>query len=177
MSSTNTGGAGNTFATQPPPTHHTHKSSDVLPGARGASQAAQNYSTDVTENPRVWQDEHERKYGAGSDTRAVVAGGQHDAPNTRSPEFEGARPLGVQPTEQGAYSLPGVKTEEDADYSIAGGVAIGGEANLPEGHAKMTDKIVGKTQKVCPWRIHRASSADVALSIAHRQDDAQRRDA
>ncbi len=177
MSSTNTTGAGNTFATQPPPTHHTHKSSDVLPGARGASQVAQDYSTNVTENPRVWQDEHERKYGAGSDTRAVVAGGQHDAPNTGSSAFEGERPMGVQPTEQGAFSLPGLKTEEDADYFLAGGVAIGGEANLPEGHAKMTDKIIGKTQKVCPLRVFRASSADVALAIAHWQDDAQRRDA
>ncbi|TFK81973.1 hypothetical protein K466DRAFT_557244 [Polyporus arcularius HHB13444] len=139
MSSTNTAGAGNTFATQPPPTHHTHKSSDVLPGARGASQAAQNYSTDVTENPRVWQDEHERKYGAGSDTRAVVAGGQHDAPNTGSSAFEGERPMG-----------------EDADYFLAGGVAIGGEANLPEGHAKMTDKIIGKTQKLTGKMTHNA---------------------
>ncbi|RDX46084.1 hypothetical protein OH76DRAFT_1457396 [Lentinus brumalis] len=130
---------GNTFATQPPPTHHTHKSSDVLPGARGASQVAQDYSTNVTENPRVWQDEHERKYGAGSDTRAVVAGGQHDAPNTNtgSSAFEGERPMGVQPTEQG-------------------GVAIGGEANLPEGHAKMTDKIIGKTQKLTGKMTHNA---------------------
>ncbi|KAI0705993.1 hypothetical protein C8T65DRAFT_809580 [Cerioporus squamosus] len=139
-SNTNTNsGTANTFATQPPPTHHVHKSSDVLPGARGASQAAPNYSTDVTENPRVWQDAHERKYGAGSDTRAVVAGGQHDSPNadTGSSAFEGERPLGVQPTEQG-------------------GVAIGGEANLPEGHAKMTDKIIGKTQKLTGKMTHNA---------------------
>ncbi len=30
-----------------------------------------------------------------------------------------------------------------------GGVAVGGDPNLSEGHAKMTDKIIGKTQKVC----------------------------
>ena len=89
------------FATQPPPAHHVHKSSDVLPGARGAAQAAPDYSTDVTENPRVWQDEHERNYGAGSDTRQVVAGGQHDTPDDGRSAFTEDRPLGVEPTEQG----------------------------------------------------------------------------
>ncbi|RPD76813.1 hypothetical protein L226DRAFT_611240 [Lentinus tigrinus ALCF2SS1-7] len=138
MSSTNTAtGAGdNTFATQPPPTHHVHKSSDVLPGARGAaasdSQSAPNYSTDVTENPRVWQDAHERMYGAGSDTRAVVAGGQYDSPNTG---VGSERPMDVQLTEQG-------------------GVAPGGNPNLPEGHAKVTDKIIGKTQKITGKMTH-----------------------
>ena len=101
MSQNNFTGAGNTFASQPPPTHHVHKSSDVLPGARGAAQDAPNYSTDVTENPRVWQDEHERNYGAGSDTRQVVAGGQHDTPDNGRSAFTEARPLGVEPTEQG----------------------------------------------------------------------------
>ncbi|KAI0742484.1 hypothetical protein C8Q80DRAFT_1258777 [Daedaleopsis nitida] len=120
----------NTFASQPPPAHHTHKSSDVLPGARGAQPAA-DYSTGVTENPRAWQDQHERTYGAGSDTRQVMGGGQHDAPENatgRTAHTED-RPLDVQPTDQG-------------------GVAIDGNSNLPEGHAKMTDKLIGKTQKV-----------------------------
>lgn len=31
---------------------------------------------------------------------------------------------------------------------FAGGVAIGGQPNLPEGHAGLGDKIIGKTQKV-----------------------------
>ena len=34
-----------------------------------------------------------------------------------------------------------------ADW-IAGGVALDGRDDLPEGHAKMTDKLIGKTQKV-----------------------------
>ncbi|KAF8555186.1 hypothetical protein OG21DRAFT_1496474 [Imleria badia] len=53
----------------------------------------------------------------------------------RAPEAQGRnafnseRPLGVTPVPEG-------------------GVAIGGQPNLPEGKANMGDKIVGKTQKV-----------------------------
>ncbi|KAI0753615.1 hypothetical protein C8Q74DRAFT_1211078 [Fomes fomentarius] len=135
-------GTGYTFATQPPPSHHVHKSSDVLPGARGTAgqQAAPDYSMDVTESSRVWQEpqdsaQHDRTtYGAGSDTRRGQHDSDYDAPtptNTHTAPATGAgdRPLGVQPTEQG-------------------GVAIGGDSNLPEGHANMTDKIIGKTQKL-----------------------------
>ncbi|KAH7882723.1 hypothetical protein F5I97DRAFT_1931333 [Phlebopus sp. FC_14] len=43
--------------------------------------------------------------------------------------FNSERPLGVAPAPEG-------------------GVAIGGQANLPEGHAGLGDKIVGKTEKV-----------------------------
>ncbi|KAH0834145.1 hypothetical protein J3R83DRAFT_11449 [Lanmaoa asiatica] len=43
--------------------------------------------------------------------------------------FNSERPLGVTPVPEG-------------------GVAIGGQPNLPEGHANIGDKIVGKTQKV-----------------------------
>lgn len=43
--------------------------------------------------------------------------------------FTSERPLGVQPTPEG-------------------GVAIGGQPNLPEGHAGFGDKVIGKTQKV-----------------------------
>jgi len=56
-----------------------------------------------------------------NDTNAVVAGGQHEASS--------GRPLGVRETPQG-------------------GVAIDGRDDLPEGKAKLTDKLVGKTQKL-----------------------------
>lgn len=125
-----------TFATQPPPSHHIHDSSDVLPGARGAAQAAPDYSADVTNDSGVWQDRNQREFGAGTDTGTVMAGGQHST----SPEpfedtqggrtaFNEDRPMGVEPTERG-------------------GVAVGGDPNLPEGKAKLADKIIGKTQKV-----------------------------
>ncbi|KAI0632721.1 hypothetical protein C8Q77DRAFT_1073741 [Trametes polyzona] len=128
-----------TFTTQPPPSHHIHNSSDPLPGARGAAAAqAPNYSAEVTNDSRVWQDRNQREFGAGTDTGAVMAGGQHSAdPDTaRSTSaqdgrtaFSEDRPMDVEPTERG-------------------GVAVGGNPNLPEGKAKLTDKIVGKTQKV-----------------------------
>jgi uncharacterized protein YjbJ (UPF0337 family) len=53
------------------------------------------------------------------------------APDQGSPRtaFNSERPLGVAPAPEG-------------------GVAIGGQPNLPEGHANIGDKIVGKTQKV-----------------------------
>ncbi|KAH9886962.1 hypothetical protein C8Q73DRAFT_794998 [Cubamyces lactineus] len=138
-----TNAASNTFTTQPPPSHHLHGSSDPLPGARGAAPAAPNYSADVTNDSRVWQDRNQREFGPGSDTAAVMAGGQHSAGTTGPGKeasayddntmgktaFNEDRPLGVQPTERG-------------------GVAIGGDPDLPEGKAKMTDKIIGKTQKV-----------------------------
>ena len=34
---------------------------------------------------------------------------------------------------------------------MVGGVAIGGDSDLPEGHAGFMDKLVGKTQKVSPF--------------------------
>ncbi|TBU24885.1 hypothetical protein BD311DRAFT_809650 [Dichomitus squalens] len=117
-------------ADAPPPAHHLHKSSDVLPGARGANQQQQSappdYSADVTESPEAWKSKNERAFGAGTDTHNVMAGGQFD----RIEEDDDAeRPLGVQPTAQG-------------------GVAVGGRSDLPETHASMTDKLIGKTQKV-----------------------------
>ena len=104
----------NVYVTQPPPEHHKHQSSDVLPGARGAQQDPVDYSADVTNDSRVWQGKNERRYGAGTDTGAVMAGGQHASDETQPPStfddqrFErssGAgqsdRPLNVQPTSQG----------------------------------------------------------------------------
>ncbi|KAI9061869.1 hypothetical protein FKP32DRAFT_1594074, partial [Trametes sanguinea] len=126
-----------TLTTQPPPAHHLHSSSDPLPGAPSSNaNAAPNYSADVTNDSRVWQGRNEREFGAGSDTGAVIAGGQHQAVSGGD-EREGKtayteeRPMGVQP-------------------AARGGVAIGSAADqdLPEGKAKVTDKIVGKAQKV-----------------------------
>ena len=75
--------ASNTFTAQHPPSHHLHGSSDPLPGARGApAPAAPNYSADVTNDSRVWQNRNDREFGAGSDTAAVMAGGQHSAGST-----------------------------------------------------------------------------------------------
>ncbi|KAI0363951.1 hypothetical protein BV20DRAFT_957254 [Pilatotrama ljubarskyi] len=145
-----------TFAKQPPPSHHIHNSSDPLPGSRGAAPAAPDYSADVTNDSRVWQDRNEREFGAGTDTGAVVAGGQHSAspapgqglgenPRGSRTAYDEGRPLGVQPSEAG-----GVAVGE-------GGGGDAADANLPEGKAKMTDKIIGKTQKVAGKMTHNAA--------------------
>jgi hypothetical protein len=105
----------NVFATQPPPAHHQHRSSDVLPGVRGANQGAVNYSADVTNDSRVWEGKNERHFGAGTDTGAVMAGGQHAGGQTGLPstietdeehheEHHEERPMNVQPTGAGKHA-------------------------------------------------------------------------
>jgi len=49
--------------------------------------------------------------------------------STSQNAFNSERPLNVKPTDQG-------------------GVAIDGRGDLPEGHANMADKVIGKMQKV-----------------------------
>lgn len=108
----------NVYVALPPPEHHKHQSSDVLPGARGAQQGPADYSADVPNDSRVWQNNNERRFGAGTDTGAVMAGGQHAGEETESPSaFEDQRfdqgsnasqsdrPLNAQPTSQGTFSL------------------------------------------------------------------------
>ncbi|EPS99212.1 hypothetical protein FOMPIDRAFT_1030937 [Fomitopsis schrenkii] len=123
------------FVTQRPPEHHIHRDSEVLPGARGSAPAP-DYSADVTNNDRVWQDNNQRQFGAGTDDRAVMGGAQHQsaaAPSTRAQSGRDAynedRPLDAQPTP-------------------AGGVAIDGRDDVPLGKASFSDKLIGKTQKV-----------------------------
>ncbi|KAI0816017.1 hypothetical protein BC628DRAFT_1342590 [Trametes gibbosa] len=130
----------NTFTTQTPPAHHIHHPSDPLPGTRGAAAHPPNYSAEVTNDSR-----NEREFSACTDTSAVIAGGQHSAsPTTMSSEgdrtsalTEGRR-MGVQPTERG-------------------GVAACDDPSLPEGKAKLTDKIIGKTQKATGKLTHNAA--------------------
>ena len=95
----------NTFAHQMRPYHHLHTQSEALPGVSGAAPAA-DYSTEVTNDSNVWKDTNERRFGADTDTNAVMAGGQHSTTATHTPGRKGGvfgegRPLGVQPTSQG----------------------------------------------------------------------------
>ncbi|KAM5537333.1 hypothetical protein V8D89_009063 [Ganoderma adspersum] len=108
-----------------PPTHHLHKSSDVLPGtARTKAQGAGAGIRDGSDvrDPESFEDR-------------LAAPDQQDPTCEFGPGPEGRnawteeRPLGVQPTERG-------------------GVAVGGREDLPETHASAADKLVGKTQKV-----------------------------
>lgn len=53
-----------------------------------------------------------------------------------------------------------------------GGVAVDGREDLPEGHAKMTDKLVGKTQKVS-WVPFSCVDLPLNRNTGCWQDDAQ----
>ena len=69
-----------------------------------------------------------------------VIGTHQGTPDYIDPSFQGRnafnseRPLNVKPTDQG-------------------GVAIDGRGDLPEGHANMTDKVIGKVQKVLNFHL------------------------
>ncbi len=138
----------NVFAAQPAPEHHTHQSSDVLPGARGVAPAP-DYSADNTNDSGVWEGNNKRRFGAGTDTNAVMAGGQHNGDNytaTDDADFEhDERPMNVKSTGAGNVSL---YINSSVTDTVLGGVAIDGRDDLPEGHAKLMDKVAGKTQKV-----------------------------
>ncbi|KAI0669011.1 hypothetical protein C8Q78DRAFT_1044153 [Trametes maxima] len=45
----------------------------------------------------------------------------------------------------------------DVRPTAVGGVAVGGDADLPEGHAGLADKVIGKTQKVTGKMTHNAA--------------------
>lgn len=126
------------------PQHQLHDSSQPLPGSGSrAAVPTQDYSPANIE--RMSSSEiHGKQATAESDdtdsTRATIGtpSGGRTAPDLDSHQSESARgntaftterPLGVQPTPEG-------------------GVAIGGQPNLPEGHASFGDKVIGKTQKV-----------------------------
>lgn len=94
----------NLFTSQPPPQHHQHDSSDVLPGARGGDPTV-DYSADVMNDSQTWQSNNERRFGAGTGTGAVMAGGQHgggDYEDDHHDAMEEGRPMNVQPTRAGS---------------------------------------------------------------------------
>ncbi|KAI5887931.1 uncharacterized protein SCHCODRAFT_01216282 [Schizophyllum commune H4-8] len=84
-------------------------------------------------DPATWQREHMKQPQPSSHPRDDSMEGLQHQQRTGSAAgrtvFTEERPLGVQPTSQG-------------------GVAVGGQEDKPMGHAKLTDKIVGKTEKV-----------------------------
>ncbi|KAF9264495.1 hypothetical protein L218DRAFT_862576 [Marasmius fiardii PR-910] len=109
------------------PEHHVHGSSDPLPGNRGVDPSI-DYRAETIEQSgpnTTWNEGDERQFAAGQTGAAGQRSGAHEGKTA----FNTERPLNVQPSE-------------------AGGVAIGGRSDLPEGHASATDKLIGKTQKV-----------------------------
>ncbi|KAL0952796.1 hypothetical protein HGRIS_007021 [Hohenbuehelia grisea] len=112
---------------QPPTWHIHHDSSDPLPGVKGAPAPA-DYSTNAFDrtSSNTWNEAQENSFVTGQGHGGV----QHRTGSAQGENaFNSNRPMNVQPTE-------------------AGGVAVGGHSDLPEGKATFGDKIVGKTQKV-----------------------------
>ncbi|KAI0338575.1 hypothetical protein BDW22DRAFT_1401491 [Trametopsis cervina] len=131
------------LASQPPPAHHTHQSSDPI------RTAGPDYSAEITNDSSMWGGNNQRRFGAGTDDHVVMGGGQHAADSAlptsalderdaghKADAFTEDRPMNVQPTG-------------------AGGVAVDGRDDLPEGKAKITDKLIGKTQKVAGKMMHK----------------------
>ncbi|KAL0575098.1 hypothetical protein V5O48_006874 [Marasmius crinis-equi] len=118
------------------PEHQIHGSSDVLPGSKGVSNI--DYSAENIERSgpnKVWSEGDEREFARDQTSATHPSGTHHDTSGQNA--FNSERPMNVQPTE-------------------AGGVAIGGRSDLPEGKASATDKLIGKTQKVMGKMTHNA---------------------
>lgn len=97
-----------TFTAQPPPAHHIHRDSEILPGARGAETKSSDYGTAVTNDPQTWARQDQQR-PSGVDSHGAIAGAQHglgvgetdhSGHHGRSALSED-RPLGVQPASQG----------------------------------------------------------------------------
>ncbi|KAF5392032.1 hypothetical protein D9757_003217 [Collybiopsis confluens] len=127
------------------PSHHVHHSNDPLPGAQRGVDAI-DYSAETMERtPSTWNDRTEEQFARdqpgmmGSSDRTTMGSDQHEHEHEQTQgmnAFNEPRPMDVEPTP-------------------AGGVAVGGRADLPEGKAGMMDKVVGKTQKVMGKAMHK----------------------
>ncbi|KAG0699603.1 hypothetical protein DFH29DRAFT_983463 [Suillus ampliporus] len=133
MSSSSQNNTDNAVLDTSRPQHQLHDSSQPLPGS-GSRAAAQTQDYSPANIERMSSSViHGKNASTESDdadstraTRGTVPDSQQARGNTA---FTSDRPLGVQPTQEG-------------------GVAIGGQPNLPEGHAGFGDKAIGKAQKV-----------------------------
>ncbi|KIK65011.1 hypothetical protein GYMLUDRAFT_39421 [Collybiopsis luxurians FD-317 M1] len=106
------------------PSHHVHQSNDPLPGAKRGVNAV-DYSAETMERtPGTWNERTEEQFAR--DQPGMMDSSEHHQGKNA---FTESRPMDVEPTP-------------------AGGVAVGGQADLPEGKAGMMDKVVGKAQKV-----------------------------
>ncbi|KAF9463340.1 hypothetical protein BDZ94DRAFT_1259116, partial [Collybia nuda] len=131
----------------PRPEHHLHNTNELLPGTKGAASTI-DYSADTMNHTpnsalggqSVTFGNHQPDSAASHPTSQTAVGSSksstgHTDSGRGNTAYNTERPLGVKPTS-------------------AGGVAIGGEANLPEGKAGATDKLMGKIQKVAGKYTH-----------------------
>ncbi|KAG1731027.1 hypothetical protein EDB19DRAFT_1641009 [Suillus lakei] len=123
------------------PQHQLHDSSQPLPGfGSRATVQTQDYSPANIERmsssvihgkdtPTESDDADSTRATHGTPSAGDTGPDSHQSESARgNTAFTSERPLGVQPTPEG-------------------GVAIGGQPNLPEGHAGFSDKVIGKNAK------------------------------
>ncbi|EGN94834.1 hypothetical protein SERLA73DRAFT_187902 [Serpula lacrymans var. lacrymans S7.3] len=138
------------------PTHHIHDSSEPLPGsgARNATSAQDYTPANIERTPSSAIHESSTP----SDALSQRSTGGYDSPDsTRATMGSPAVGTGAggashisynqQKSSQGKSALDSDR-QPDVQPSSAGGVAVGGQDDSTQGHATMSDKIVGKTQKV-----------------------------
>ncbi|KAG5651536.1 hypothetical protein H0H81_008298 [Sphagnurus paluster] len=106
------------------PEHHLHNPDEPLPGAKGSARTT-DYSADTIDHApsSAFREDQPRNISG-----AAGAPLGHSTHSQGRNAFSSERPLDVEPTSRG-------------------GVAVGGRADLPEGHAGLKDKLVGKTEK------------------------------
>ncbi|THH27454.1 hypothetical protein EUX98_g6730 [Antrodiella citrinella] len=117
--------------------------------ARRERQAAP-YDTPVTNDSQTWKSNNEKRFGAGTDTGNVVAGGQYSTIPSSSlgEEDPSFRHGGTGTPPASTHDAPREERPLGVQSTSQGGVAVGGNSDLPEGHASVMDKVIGKTQKV-----------------------------
>jgi hypothetical protein len=125
------------------PEHHIHESSEPLPGQRGAAPTT-DYSVSTMERAPSSAADPSNVDNKNTSTDFARSGstGSQTASNTE-------RPMGVQPVSEGIFIFDANDLAVLIRLCRSGGVAVGGnESELPMGHAKFGDKVIGKTQKV-----------------------------
>ncbi|KAH9951191.1 hypothetical protein B0H21DRAFT_705844 [Amylocystis lapponica] len=115
-----------TYAAQPPPAHHVHHDSEPLPGTRGAAPAP-DYDADTTNQSRTWETE--------------ISGNPAPTRTTTRSWRAGSTPVQTRRCAIGKALASACSRHHKVAWLSA-------DRLTPEGKAKLTDKLIGKTQKV-----------------------------
>eukprot|EP00914_Ancora_sagittata_P022598 GHVO01044861.1.p1 GENE.GHVO01044861.1~~GHVO01044861.1.p1 ORF type:complete len:177 (-),score=16.02 GHVO01044861.1:47-577(-) len=126
------------------PSHTRHSENDVLPGAKKGGHAV-DYSVETMERtPSTWNERTEEQFAR---EQPGIMGADSAQSSEQLPER--------QSSSQGRNAFTETQRPMDVQPTAAGGVAVGGNSDLPEGKASMMDKLVGKTQKVIGKATHK----------------------
>ena len=106
----------NHFITQPPPSHHVHRDSEPLPGSDAQNKGTYPpapYETTTLNDPNTWKSDNEKRYGAGSDTNNVIAGGGFSAGGSSLGQSDNTRGQ-ADPAVGGHHRSSGTGVQHDA---------------------------------------------------------------